>query len=264
MSRFAVVGNPVGHSLSPVIHAKFARELNMSISYEKILSSEQLFERQVTDFFDEGGQGLNITSPFKQRAFALADERTPRCLSAKAANTLWREGTRLFADNTDGIGFIRDIARYITLNQQSVLLLGAGGAARGILGELLSSTVASVTVVNRTAAHLALLMQDFPEVIPGEFETLEGVFDIIINATSMSLHNEHAWVPASIIQQASFCYDLAYLTHGCTLFVQDALSLGCAAMDGLGMLVEQAAESFYIWHGIRPKTDGILEQLRKG
>ena len=259
MIRFAVMGNPVSHSLSPIIHQEFAQQFGITLCYEKILGETCGFEAQVMNFFSSHGRGLNITLPFKERAFAMSLVRTPRCLLAKAVNTLWMEADTLYGDNTDGVGLIRDISHHIDLKEKHILLLGAGGAARGVLAPLLA-TAASVTIVNRTKERALALLTDFPTASIGSFENTEQrSFDVVINATSASLDNQRLRLPTSLLQTKPFCYDLAYSKDNPTPFVSWARSRGCEAMDGLGMLVEQAAESFYIWHGVMPDTKAALK-----
>lgn len=252
MNRFfAVMGNPINHSLSPQIHTLFAKQTGITLSYQPIEIDLNHFEQQVTDFFNSGGAGLNITLPGKERAFAMSDVATIRCLKAKAANTLWHDGTKLYADNTDGIGLLRDLARYISLTNKNILLLGAGGAARGILAPLLAEKPASLTIANRTIAKATTLSQEFPDTLSTSLHELEGSFDLIINATS----SKNLALPTSIITPNTRCVDLSYQQQGLTPFVAWAKEQGCVAVDGLGMLIEQAAEAFYIWHKIMPDTE---------
>jgi shikimate dehydrogenase len=259
--RCAVVGNPVAHSLSPQIHQHFAAQAGLSLAYEKIQGDNQHFESQVWAFFNKGGRGLNITLPFKTRAFAMARVLTPRCALAKAANTLWMEAGLLHADNTDGIGLIRDLVRYIDLTNKKILLLGAGGAARGVLGPLLAASIKELTLVNRTMEKAHALANDFPQIICCSLEELHKPFDAIINATSTGLTDDEVTLPLALLQKNTLCYDLAY-SSGKTPFVHFALKQGCIAVDGLGMLVEQAAEAFAIWHGFTPETSEVLKYLR--
>jgi len=260
--RFAVVGNPIAHSLSPVIHQCFAKQTNVLLIYEKILADKQFFELQVTDFFSQGGKGLNITLPFKERAFALAQRSTARAQLAGAANTLWMNDRQLQADNTDGVGLIRDLTRYLTLQGIRILVLGAGGAARGMMHPLLENNPAALVVAVRNVAKAADFQVDFPQIRCVHFNNIAEEFDLVINATSASLAGEFVSLPRECMSQKTLCYDLAYKQQGSTVFVQYARDLGCTAVDGLGMLVEQAAEAFYIWHGIRPSTQEVLAFLR--
>ncbi|WP_058464011.1 shikimate dehydrogenase [Legionella cincinnatiensis] len=260
--RYAVMGNPIAHSLSPIIHQHFAKQVNVSITYEKIKVDDHTFEQQVTDFFNQEGKGLNITLPFKQRAFTMAQQRSHRCQQAGAANTLWINADQLQADNTDGIGFIRDLSRYLSVQNKHILILGAGGAARGIIYPLLEEHPAALIIANRTPEKAAALQLDFPQIKCINLHEVEGVFDIVINATSASLAGEFIALPLECMAAKPFCYDLSYKHQDITAFVQYARDLGCDAVDGLGMLVEQAAEAFFIWHGILPETKDVLRLLR--
>jgi shikimate dehydrogenase len=260
--HFAVIGNPIAHSLSPFIHHYFARQSQELLVYEKVLGDTQLFEQQVADFFREKGKGLNITLPFKQRAFALAQVATQRSQRAQAANTLWMHNNQIHADNTDGIGLIQDITRYLSLEGKNILIVGAGGAARGIILPLLELNPALVTVTNRTKDKLDALQFDFPAISVIPLAALSGCFDVVINATSVSLTHNTLELPVALMKQKPFCYDLAYALKKPTSFVHQAQTFDCHAVDGLGMLVEQAAESFYIWHGIKPSTEGLVDLLR--
>ncbi|MDI9819061.1 MULTISPECIES: shikimate dehydrogenase [unclassified Legionella] len=259
---FAVVGNPVAHSLSPFIHQRFAVQTGRQLSYVKLQVEEKEFEAKVGDFFASEGRGLNITLPFKQRAFAMAQVQTPRCRRAGAANTLWMENEQLHADNTDGVGLIRDLSHHLALEDKKVLIIGAGGAARGIIAPLLAADIAQLTITNRTMSKAEALQADFKQVNCCRLANLQGSFDLIINATSMSLKDKMMELPSSLIHPAAYCYDLAYSAQGTTAFVDWARQQGCHGIDGLGMLVEQAAEAFFIWHGVMPDTHAVLAELR--
>lgn len=250
--QFAVIGNPIAHSLSPQIHQDFAKQSAIKLSYTTILGQKTRFEHQIYEFFLNGGQGLNVTAPFKERAYALADVLTPRCQEAKAANTLWMKQGLLHADNTDGIGFIRDISKYRPLAGQSILLLGAGGAARGIIAPVLAKNPRTICISNRSLEKAAILLQDFPRLQLINFSELHSAFDIVINATSA----EEFHLPKKIFHPQTLFYDLRYHKDQSTAFVNFARRQGCEAVDGLGMLVEQAAEAFKIWHGV--ELDGIV------
>lgn len=260
--RFAVMGNPIAHSLSPIIHQNFAKQVQVLLSYEKIKAEEHTFEQQVADFFDQGGKGLNVTLPFKQRAFVMAQQHSSRCQKAGAANTLWIKAHQLHADNTDGVGFIRDLSHYLSVTDKRVLILGAGGAARGIIYPLLEEHPEKLIIANRTPAKSAAFQRDFPETQCISFNEVEGAFDVVINATSASLAGEFVTLPMECMAAKPFCYDLSYKQRSATAFVQYARDSGCEAVDGLGMLVEQAAEAFFLWHGVLPETKEILEILR--
>lgn len=261
IARFAVMGHPIAHSLSPRIHQLFAHQTGCFLVYDKMLVQDEQFVSKVRDFFNQGGCGLNITSPLKSRAFAMSDEVSERCLQAKAANTLWMMSGRLHADNTDGIGFLRDISRHVALVEQRILVLGAGGAARGILGPLLAESPALVKLFNRHEGRAEALKRDFLKIQLTSLKDLEdSVFDVIINTVSVGVSLS---LPESIFANKPFCYDLSYNQSELTSFLASAKAQGSPVMDGLGMLVEQAAESFYIWHGVMPDTKRVLDTILK-
>lgn len=258
----AVIGNPIVHSLSPIIHHSFAEQVNLPLSYKKIQGSDTEFETQVTDFFAADGKGLNITLPFKQRAYAMADIRSERCTRAGVANTLWYSENKLHGDNTDGIGLVRDLSRYVSLSNARILILGAGGATRGIIHPLFVMQPQQLWVANRRIEPLIKLKSDIPQIQIMEWAQLGGDFDVIINATSAGVLGETLSLPAELMQSNPFCYDLMYQLKTATPFIRYVQQLGCPAIDGLGMLVEQAAESFYLWHKVKPNTEVVLKQLR--
>lgn len=263
LRRYAVMGHPVEHSLSPMIHQHFARQLGIDLVYERILGEDAGFEQQVLDFFQSDGRGLNITLPFKERAFAMATVASERARKARSANTLWWQDGALHADNTDGAGLVRDLGRYRPLVNQSLLILGAGGAARGIIAPLLAAEVASVTLMNRDPRRAQALQADFPDIRTAAWLQTAGelVFDLIINATSSSLTGEPLLLTRELGHYKAFCYDLSYDLDNATPFVASARAQDCPAVDGLGMLVEQAAEAFAIWHGIQPDAREALASL---
>lgn len=262
-THFAVMGNPVAHSLSPFIHQRFAEQTAIQLTYRKIQVTDTDFEFQVNSFFAEAGKGLNITLPFKERAYQMAIIQMPRCQQAKAANTLWVSEGRLYADNTDGTGLINDLRNYLDLVGKKVLILGAGGAARGIVGPLLTANIAQLTVANRTEEKLRQLIADFPAINYANLNNIQGNYDLIINATSASLTETNLYLPTSILRKDTLCYDLTYNIKINTPFVAWALAAGASAVDGLGMLVEQAAEAFFIWHGVKPTdTNAVITELR--
>lgn len=240
------------HSLSPCIHQHFATQCGLTLCYEKILSQANEVQRTVRDFFKQGGTGLNITAPFKEQAFLMAECLTSRCQQAKSANTLWMQKGKLYADTTDGIGLLRDLSRHLSLSGTHILLLGAGGAARSIIAPLFAMDIASLTVFNRTQARANALQADFPLIRSCSLSELAPRYDLILNATP-HFSQVHDLPPAS------YCYDLTYQQDGCTPFVTWARQQGTPASDGLGMLIEQAAEAFFIWHGIMPKTQPLIE-----
>lgn len=261
INRYAVMGHPVAHSLSPFIHEQFALQGGMSLSYERMPVEPGHFVKAVRDFFAAEGKGLNVTLPFKEEAYQLAEQVTARCREARAANTLWMKEGGLHADNTDGIGLIRDLKNHVSLAGKQVLILGAGGAARGIIAPLLAEGVAGLVVSNRNFKRAHDLQADFPAIRCLGWGHAEP-FDLLINATSAGTLQEDVTWPAAAIKAGSFCYDLSYKMQGTTAFVMWARQQGVLAADGLGMLVEQAAEAFFIWHGHFPETAAVLALLR--
>ena len=268
--RYAVVGHPVQHSRSPMIHQLFARQTGEDLVYERIDVSPEDLEVTVRGFGAAGGKGLNVTAPHKQAVFELTTERAEAANRAGAVNTLtFLPGGGMRGDNTDGVGFMQDL----TVNHEQeiaakrVLILGAGGATRGILAPLLDAKPAEVVLANRTLARANALVEQFEasgEFRACEFVDLEGQdpFDLVINATSAGRSGESPPFPTSCVGSVSFCYDLAYGLKG-TPFVAWARKHGAReAVQGWGMLVEQAAESYQIWRGMRPDTAEILEKLK--
>jgi shikimate dehydrogenase len=245
--KYAVMGNPIAHSLSPGIHQAFAKQFGFDLIYEKIRAEQDSFELEVKNFFQQEGKGLNITAPFKERAFALSEVRTTRCMTAKSANTLWMQDGLLHADNTDGVGFIRDLKQHYDLTKASVLILGAGGAARGIIEPLLESPIRCLHITNRSKERLIAIAQDFPKITTINWEQIKEQYTILINACNLS-----ETIPSNLWLSKPFCYDLSYTSERQTPFTLLAQSKGCKAQDGYGMLVQQAAESFFVWHGKKP------------
>jgi len=267
--RYAVIGNPVAHSQSPFIHTEFARADNRSITYERLESAIDRFEAEVAAFINAGGAGLNVTLPFKGEAFRLATDLTERARLAEAVNTLSFRDGRIFGDNTDGVGLVRDIVDNLDfpIAGRSVLVLGAGGAVRGVLGPLLDQRPASLTIANRTLIKADLLARQFSNRAPCRalgYDALAGEhFDIVINGTSTSLNHELPPIPNNLFTARTLAYDMVY-SRGLTLFLQRAQAENAGMLaDGLGMLVEQAAESYFIWHGVRPDTRKVTNQLRE-
>ena len=269
--RYGVMGNPIAHSRSPQIHTLFARQTHQHLVYEAILVETGHLATAIALFRDQGGQGLNITVPFKQDAWRLAEVLNPRAERAGAVNTLlWGNDGRLVGDNTDGIGLVRDLTQNLgqVLTERHILLLGAGGAARGVIGPLLETHPARLRIANRTAdkaRELAGVFQDAGNIEGSGLDELDDArFDLIINATAAGLDSEVPAIPPSVIGEHCGCYDMMYASHP-TAFVQWARNHGAAlAVDGLGMLVEQAAESFYLWRGLRPDTPPVIAALRSG
>ncbi len=267
--RYAVIGNPIEHSKSPLIHQAFAKQTGEKLSYERLLGRLDGFETDVRDFFAAGGRGLNVTVPFKEQAWALADERTPRAESAGAVNTLipLADG-RLRGDNTDGAGLVRDLSinHGCLLAGCRILLLGAGGASKGVVRPLLECGPEQLMIANRTAHKARQLAADLQELGPvqgGGLDELDGrQFDLIINGTAAGLQNEVPPLPADILVAGGWTYDMMY-GNDPTAFVRWGRQQGAGqALDGLGMLVEQAAEAFFLWRGVRPETAPVIAQLR--
>lgn len=268
--QYAVIGNPIEHSKSPLIHAAFAAQTGQDMEYTRILGDVEDFEGDVHDFIAGGGLGLNVTVPFKERAFRLATEHSPRAESAGAVNTLSVSADGLFGDNTDGVGLVRDLGcnQLFGLRGAQVLLLGAGGAARGVLRPLLEEHIGQLVIANRTADKartLAARSADLGNVFGCGLDELGGRrFDLIINATAAGLKGEIPEIPAKCLAPGGWTYDLMYANEP-TAFVRWGRDQGAGkALDGLGMLVEQAAESFYLWRGVRPDTGVVIETLRRG
>lgn len=268
---YAVIGNPIQHSRSPEIHHLFAQQTGQDIAYERLLGEPGRFEQDVSAFLSQGGKGLNVTVPFKEDAWRLADELGDSAQSAQAVNTLiLLPDGRLRGENTDGIGLLRDLSlnNGVELKGIHILLLGAGGASRGVVRPLLNSKPAGLTIANRTAAKAKTLAQQLAGQDPVEgcgLDQLEGKrFELIINATSAGLGGAVPEVPDGIITPGGCCYDMMYGSKP-TAFVIWGKAQGAAkALDGLGMLVEQAAESFYFWRGVRPDTQPVIRSLAGG
>ncbi|MEX0619550.1 MAG: shikimate dehydrogenase [Pseudohongiellaceae bacterium] len=269
MTRYAVVGNPADHSKSPEIHARFAAQTTEDVDYSAVTLEPESFERWVSEFFAAGGGGLNVTVPFKERAFALCEERSPRAQRAGAVNTLYLDATgRLSGDNTDGVGLLRDIVinNNFPVAERKVLVLGAGGAVRGVLAVLVDALPAEIKIANRTLARAHALSREFHSLFPvsvAAYDELHQQFDLIINGTSASLNGQVPPLPDTVIARGCCCYDMMYSDRD-TPFVEWARNHDAALiLDGIGMLVEQAAESFAIWRGKRPDTAPVIEALRK-
>jgi shikimate dehydrogenase len=265
--RYAVIGNPIAHSKSPRIHAAFARQSAQDLDYQAILAPLDRFAAAVAEFIAGGGRGMNVTVPFKLEAFALADHHTARAAAAGAVNTLKFEQGGILGDNTDGAGLVADLLHNIgcPLAGKRLLLLGAGGAARGVILPLLDQAPVSLTIANRTASRAAQLREAFAEhgnLAARAFADLAGhQFDVVINATSASLAGAAPAIPPGLYAPGSTAYDMMY-GRGLTAFLAAAQAQGAGRLaDGLGMLVEQAAESFQLWRGVRPDTRPVLAEL---
>lgn len=267
--RYAVFGNPVRHSKSPQIHAEFAAQCKQQIQYRAVKVADNGFSRAVKRFFLEGGKGLNVTLPFKKEAFAIAEILTDRARRAAAVNTLSPDaGGVLLGDTTDGVGLLRDLVVNLgwKVAGRRVLILGAGGAVRGVLEPLLSEGPTGVVIANRTVERAHKLAAEFSAlgaVSACEYPALSGEsFDIIINGTSASLGGELIPLPDGLLNEHGRCYDMVYGTEPTVFMRWAAEQAAWAISDGLGMLVEQAAESFYLWRGVRPNTEPVIAQMR--
>jgi shikimate dehydrogenase len=269
--RYAVIGNPVAHSKSPRIHTCFAAQTGEPLVYEHLLAPLDGFEASVRAFMAQGGRGLNVTVPFKLEAFRLADTLSPRAAAAGAVNTLRFDAAGIYGDNTDGVGLVRDLTHNLAtpLAGRRILLLGAGGAARGVVLPLLECGPAELVIVNRSAARAAELAEVFAAAaqaaacrLSGGARTLaQGRFDVVINATAGSISDALPDFDASALGSGTLAYDMMYAAQA-TVFMRHAQHLGARSADGLGMLVEQAAEAFWVWRGVRPDSTAVLAELR--
>lgn len=270
-ARYAVMGNPVAHSKSPLIHRHFAHQFGHDIEYTALWVDIDGFKEAVEQFRDEGGKGLNITIPFKLEAFQLSDNLSDRAKLAEAVNTIrFEPDGKIFGDNTDGTGLVHDLTKNLSahLRNKKILVLGAGGAVRGVLGPLLRQNPAVLVIANRTVSKARELAKAFAPIGKVEacgYEDLIGKrFDVVINGTSASLKGELPPLPVNLFANDAVAYDMMYGDKP-TPFLEWAMLYGAAiATDGLGMLVEQAAESFLLWRGVRPETKHIIAALRKG
>jgi shikimate dehydrogenase len=270
--HYCVMGNPVAHSRSPWIHSRFAELTGEPVRYDKREIPLQQFERSVRDFIAEGGRGCNITVPFKFQAATLASHTSDRALLAQASNILSFQDGQILADNTDGIGLVHDIERNAALPLQGLrlLLIGAGGAAAGVIGPLLAAGPAHITVANRTpdkaqqlvARHQNLAKVQGTELCAHELLDLPQPFDVVLNASASSLSGAAVPVAASVLRPGTLAYDMMY-GPSAQGFLDWAHTHGAVPRDGLGMLVEQAAEAFLIWRGVRPPSAQVLAELRK-
>ena len=271
IDNYCVVGNPIAHTKSPQIHAAFARQTHQNIFYQPILLDKETFGlKAVRELQHQGIKGMNITVPFKTNAWKISQIRSHNAESALAVNTIsFDQHGKVKGDNTDGIGLVRDLVinKKITIKDKKLLLLGAGGGVSGVLKQLLDEKPTTVVIANRTISRAKTLCDAFANyasITACRFSDLaEQVFDIVINGTSASLHGEALPLPESIIQSDTCCYDMMYADKD-TIFMQWAKAHGAGSVyDGLGMLVEQAAESFFIWRNIRPETSAVIQSLRK-
>lgn len=272
LRHFAVVGNPVKHSRSPAIHEQFGRQTGIALQYGLLESPLDGFVHCVTRFFESGGRGLNVTVPFKEEAYALCgDDLSERAKLAGAVNTLWWDDGKLRGCNTDGVGLLADIARHgVSIANRRVLLVGAGGAAKGALFPLLEAGCAALRIVNRSADRASSLKDHTIEQLPryagilsaGGLTQAHGEWDIVINATSSSLAGQAPELAGATYAAGALAYDMMYGAEPTPFMTQASQGGAQLVSDGLGMLVEQAAEAFFIWNGVRPDPTPVLATLR--
>lgn len=271
VEKYAVIGHPIEHSKSPLIHQAFALQCNKSIVYEKVLAPLDGFAATVARLQADGYLGANVTVPFKFEAFDACQDLSARAQAAGAVNTLSFKASQLLGDNTDGCGLVNDILKHqqTSLAGKTILLLGAGGAAQGVVLPLLEQQPSQLTIANRSLdkaqlmaarfaadadrTQTALQVQTFADLLQG--------YDVVINATSAGLTDSALQIPALVFQQNTLAYDMMYGRD--TPFMQQARAAGARVADGLGMLVEQAAEAFYLWHGVRPETTPVIQSFRQ-
>jgi len=269
IDRYAVIGNPIAHSKSPLIHTEFAKLTGQTLTYTAELVEPGQVKNFISNFSSHNGKGLNVTVPFKLDAFELATQLSERAQRAGAVNTLTLKDNEIFGDTTDGTGLLNDLTKnnQQNLKDKNILILGAGGAVRGVLEPLLLESPASLVIANRTVSKAQQLADDFASfgnIIACGFNDLnEKQFDIVINGTSASLSGDLPPLPDNLFSKQACAYDMMYAKEA-TVFMQWSKQQGAdIVLDGLGMLVEQAAESFYIWRGVRPETKSVIEKLRK-
>ena len=266
--KYAVFGNPIAQSKSPFIHTEFAKQTQQDISYEAILAPVDQFDSWLTAFFADGGKGANVTAPFKEQAFAMCDELSEMAKLAGAVNTLFNlPDGRIGGDNTDGIGLVNDLEMLFgSLKGKRVLLVGAGGAARGCILPILQHNVAQLVICNRThekAVQLQSLFNEYGNFFAKPIDDLKSPFDLVINSTSAGLSGQLIALPSVIVDETTDCYDMTY-SRQTTVFNQWAQDLHAhKTADGLGMLVGQAAKSFSLWRGVVPETASVMRQLRE-
>ena len=268
MDKYCVFGNPIEHSLSPLIHSMFAKQTGHNFLYKKILAPIDSFEKDVKSFINNNGKGFNITLPFKMRAFAMAEKTTPRAKIAQAVNTMKIEKNILYGDNTDGIGLVEDFNKNIkvSLKDKDILIIGAGGATRGIIFDLIQQNPLRILVANRTTAKaekIALDFQKYNKVCGFSLAQIKAKpVDIVINATSIGINNKEIINIPKLVAKNAFCYDLMYGKE--TAFIKWSKQANASGVsDGLGMLVEQAAQAYFIWHKVMPDTKRDLSHLKE-
>ena len=269
VDRYAVMGNPISHSLSPRIHQAFAQQTGQAMSYAAMLVARDGFSQALDEFQRTGGRGLNITLPFKHEAWQAVESRTPRAQQARAVNTIaFRADGKRFGDNTDGAGLVRDILKNHDghLGSRRILLLGAGGAVHGVLGPILEHGPDEVVIANRTeskAIELAKEFRPWGSVRGCNYSDLAGSrFDLVVNGTSASLAGEAPPLPDNILSENAWCYDMMYGSKPTPFMHWGSLHGAAKCLDGLGMLVEQAAESFFLWRGVRPDTALVIRAIK--
>jgi len=270
VEKYAVIGHPIEHSKSPFIHQAFAQQFNKSIVYEKVLAPLDEFAATVSRLQADGYLGANVTVPFKFEAFDACQELSARAQAAGAVNTLSFKASQLLGDNTDGCGLVNDILKHqqTSLAGKTILLLGAGGAAQGVVLPLLEQQPSQLTIANRSLDKAQLMAARFAadaartqaSLQVQTFADLSQGYDVVINATSAGLTDSALQMPALVFQQNTLAYDMMYGRD--TPFMQQARAAGARVADGLGMLVEQAAEAFYLWHGVRPDTTPVIQFFR--
>lgn len=269
IDRYAVFGNPIKHSKSPQIHALFAEQTRQSLNYTAELAEPGQFDIAVKNFIADNGKGLNITVPFKEDAWRLASQHSERARRAGAVNTLKLEPDgNLYGDTTDGVGLVHDLMQnhHVQLKDKTILIIGAGGAVRGVLEAILQQHPVSLLIANRTREKAVRLADDFSDLGNisgcGLDEIKDRSFDIVINGTSASLQGDLPAIPGTVFSSQACSYDMMYAAQA-TVFMQWSKDNGAARVfDGLGMLVEQAAEAFYIWRGVKPETTSVIKQIR--
>lgn len=259
--QFAVIGNPIEQSRSPELHHAFAKKTGIDLNYQKILAPLDGFENTVQDFFAQGGVGMNVTVPFKEQAFALCEHLSTQAKIAKAVNTLWMKNGKLHGDNTDGQGLVNAIhALGWELKESRILIIGAGGATRGVIYPLAQAGAKQIVIANRTLTRAEQLVDDLKDAVPQtqlnaiSLEQLAGEFDLVINATSASLSGNALKLPEQLT--FNFAYEMAY--GKTSSFLDQAKAREIEHTDGFGMLIGQAIESFYIWNGVKPKLQDFL------
>ena len=269
--HFAVIGNPIHHSLSPQIHATFAKDAGLHIDYEAVLSPLDQFKHTVQTLITKKLSGANVTLPFKKEAYQLASSHSNYARIAEAVNTLEFKQGQIIGHNTDGIGLVRDLEQnlHVNLEGMKILLVGAGGAAEGVIYSMLEKKPSELTLTNRTIEKSNAIknkMNEYAQSFNARLNVVEiaklpyEYFDVIINATSASLSDDDLNIDNKVFHEGSLAYDMMYGKE--TPFIKQAQSQNVSTSNGLGMLVEQAAEAFYIWHHIKPKTESVIESLR--